>query len=366
MKLIFFLITFFLVGIRYYFSWSGKEREKRGLSVSNMVIKADNFYEEINYSGKFQLSDDETYFRNISPGGYFKFQKNNIKIKAESNLRGEIEYTISDGKNRLPFDGQGKLLVAQAIREMINWGYDGDARMERVYKKGGHEALLKETDSMRTDQLKVVYLKRLFAIDSLSPDNLPFIIGKIGSLHSGQDKVHLLSGISARQLGTPSSSSAYFKVLEGMGSDMDKTAAVQRLIDQDSVSEENIDRILGLTAGFGSDVDKSNFFQKMIAKGLITGSHYDSLVLLIASIGSDLDKVNLYKKMIEQKTVSEIQWLSLMNGISRLGSDMDKSSLLVEVSHKMPRTEITKANYFKAAKTIHDDYNYGKAVRAVD
>ncbi|MDP9042287.1 MAG: hypothetical protein M3N30_09915, partial [Bacteroidota bacterium] len=275
MKLIFFLITFFLVGIRYYLSWSGKDREKRGLSVSNMVIKADNFYEEINYSGKFQFSDDETYFRNISPGGYFKFQKNNIKVKAESNLRGEVEYTIFDGKNRLPFDGQGKPLVAQALREMIDWGYDGDARMERVYKRGGIEALLKETDSMRTDQLKSLYLKRLLAIDSLSPESLPAIIRKIGSLNSDQDKVHLLSGISARQFSTPSSSSAYFKVLEGMGSDMDKAAAVYRLIDQDSVLDENIDRILAVTTGFHSDVDKANFFQKMIDKGLITGSHYD-------------------------------------------------------------------------------------------
>ena len=104
MKLIFFLIAFLLISIRFYFSSAGKDRERRGLSESNIVIKADNFYEEINYEGKFQLSDDESGFKSISPGGYFKFRLNDVKIKAQSDARGEIVYTIYDGQNNLPYD----------------------------------------------------------------------------------------------------------------------------------------------------------------------------------------------------------------------------------------------------------------------
>ena len=54
MKLIFFLIAFLLLSIRYYFSWTGKDRERRGLSESNIVIKSDNYYEEINYWENFK------------------------------------------------------------------------------------------------------------------------------------------------------------------------------------------------------------------------------------------------------------------------------------------------------------------------
>jgi hypothetical protein len=104
MKLIFFLIAFCLITIRFYFHWTGKDRERRGLSESNMVIKSDNFYEEINYLGKFQLSDDESGFKSISPGGYFKFRLNDVKVKAESDMRGEIQYKIYDGKNDLPLN----------------------------------------------------------------------------------------------------------------------------------------------------------------------------------------------------------------------------------------------------------------------
>src|SRR3954454_2051451 len=117
MKLNFFLIAFMLISIRFYFSSTDKDRERRGLSESNIVIRSDNSYEEINYSGKFQLSDDESGFKSISPGGYFKFRLNDMKIKAQSDVRGEIEYKIYDGKNDLPLNDEGKNLVRKAIKE---------------------------------------------------------------------------------------------------------------------------------------------------------------------------------------------------------------------------------------------------------
>ena len=331
MKLIFFLIAFCLVSIRVYFNWSGRDKEKRGFAESDMVIKSDNFYEEINYSGKFQLSDDETSFKSISPGGYFKFRKNDIKVKAESNLRGEIDYTIYDGNNNLPMDEQGKLVVAQAIKEMIIWGYDANDRMERVYHKGGARALLNEVDSMKTDQMKVLYLNRLFAIDSLLPNYLPFIIKKIASMSSDQDKVDFLTKIPGAQLKNQQTDSAYFEIIKGIGSDM----------------------------------DRANLFQKMIDKGLIAGPYYDSLLVLISGMGSDIDKTNLYKKLIGQKDLKEAQWIKLQDKISLLGSDFDKTNLLVELAPKMPLTDAVKLNYQKAAKTLGNDNDYGRAMRAI-
>ncbi|HEY1871640.1 MAG TPA: hypothetical protein VGG71_11325, partial [Chitinophagaceae bacterium] len=136
MKLFFFLIAFTLISIRFYLSWSGMDRTKRGISESNMMVKSDHFIEQIKYSGKFEISDDEKSFKHISPGGYFKYRKNEVKVEAESNLRGAVDYTIYDGKNYISENGGGKELVAEAIKEMIAWGFDAEARMERVYQKG--------------------------------------------------------------------------------------------------------------------------------------------------------------------------------------------------------------------------------------
>ena len=366
MKLIFFLIAFCLITIRFYFSWTGKDRERRGMSESNMVIKSDNFYEEINYLGKFQLSDDESGFKSISPGGYFKFRLNDVKVKAESNMRGEIEYKIYDGKNDIPMNEEGKSIVSKAVHEMIYWGYDAEGRVERVYHKGGSQALINEIDSVKPDFVKILYLNRLFSIDSLSPETKGLIVRKIKSLGSDMDKSQFINKITAAQFKNPSITAACFDIIRGMGSDMDKMNSLHHIIDQDSPGEENIIVILNLGNNMGSDMDKSNLYGDLMDKGFIKDSLFDSLAVFVSKMGADIDKANLYNKMLGLNPISENQCIILINQSTLLGSDMDKSNLLIEISKKMPRTEPIKEAFAKAAKSIGNDNDYGRVMRALE
>jgi hypothetical protein len=367
MKLIFFLIAFCLMSIRVYFSWSGKDREKRGVSESNMVIKSDNFYEEIKYSGKFQLTEDETGFKSISPGGYFKFIKNDEKVKAESNLKGEIEYTLYDGKNSLSIQTeQGKKLLAEAVKEMVYQGFDASARMERIYQKGGIPVLLSEMDSMKIAPLKILYLNRLFAVDSLSPVDMTLIFKKVESLGSDMDKSLFLNKISSTQFKNPQIAEAYFAVVKGMRSDMDKANALHHIIDQDSSNSTYTANILTLSGDLRSETDKADLFGDLIKKGLINGLLFDSLLDLVSNMGSEMDKTNLYKKLLTISPISENQWIHLVSKTAILGSDIDKANLLVDIAQKMPKTEPVKAAFLKAAKSIGNDSDYGKVVRALE
>lgn len=365
MKLIFFLVSFCLITLRVYFSWSGRDRHNRGLSESDMVIKSDNFYEEIKWLGKFQLNEEENDFKSISPGGYFKFKRNELSVKAESNIKGEIEYTIYEGDNKLGMDKRGRQLIAQAIREMINWGFDGEQRMNRLYNKGGWRALLVEVDSMKTDQLKGMYLARLFK-DSLSADSLSPVVEKIKSIGSDMDKAQFLEKISPTQLNHPQIAQIYFDVLNNIGSDMDKANVLRHAMDLDSISTDIIGRILKSSSRLGSDMDKANLYQDMIRKVLIKGPYYDSLLNLVSAIGSDIDKTNIYRAMLNEKTITESQWISLMDNTTHLGSDMDKANLFIDIAHKMLKTELTHAAYMKAAKSIGNDNDYGRVMRAME
>jgi predicted negative regulator of RcsB-dependent stress response len=79
-----------------------------------------------------------------------------------------------------------------------------------------------------------------------------------------------------------------------------------------------------------------------------------------------MQKENLYKKLMSQNNLSEEQWISLINEASHLSADFEKSNLLVQLSQKMPKTESVKSTYLKAAKTINDNGEYGKAIRVVE
>jgi hypothetical protein len=366
MKLIFFLIAFCLLSIRFYFSWSGKDRERRGVSESNMVIKSDNFYEEIKYSGIFKLSEDESSFTSISPGGYFKFRLNDIRVKAESNLRGGIDYTINDGNHDLPMNGDAKKYLARAIKEMIAWGYDAEGRMERIYLKGGSAALFREIDSIKPDNIKVLYLNRLLKSDSGLTADMPLIMRKIGKLGNDQDKISALGKFSAIQLQDSATVTAYFEVIDGLNADYEKAHALENSIMVDTTSATNAEKILILSGTLQSDIDKVNLYRKMIEKGMITGARFDTLIRHISLMGSDMDKTTLYRDLADTYHLTEIHWIALISQVPLLGSDMDKTDLLSDYASKMPKTEAVITAYRKAAKTIHDDMDYGKAVRAIE
>jgi hypothetical protein len=331
-----------------------------------MTIRSDHFIEEIKYSGKFELTEDETGFKSISPGGYLKYRRNEITVKAESNLKGTIEYHIYEGTNDLTGNEKGKALIKEAIREMIAWGFDANARMERIYMKGGSRALLGEIDSLKSDPVKNLYLNHIFAIDSLSNEDQTVVIKKIGSLGSDNDKNIFLKKISASRLDDPQMAQAYFAVLESMGSDMDKVGALQHMLDQDLVTDANAYTILVISSRLGADMDKMSIYQKLINRGLIRGTRYDSLLEKASLMGADMDKINLYRALIEEKNISDSQWIQMINKTAQLGSDMDKSNLLTEIAQKMPKTIPIKESYLKAARTISNDADYGKVIRALE
>jgi hypothetical protein len=49
-----------------------------------------------------------------------------------------------------------------------------------------------------------------------------------------------------------------------------------------------------------------------------------------------------------------------------MDNDNSKSDMLVRIAKKMPIDDSVKAEYKTAARTIRDDAEYGKAMRAIE
>jgi len=366
MKLAFFLIAFSLVSIRVYYSWAGLDRNRRGESTANIVIESDHLYEEIKYSGKIELNDSETAFKSMSPGSYFKFRLNDLRIKAESNLKGEIEYSVWNKDNIIQSPEEIRAFTATAIQQTLWWGFDAEARMERLYKKGGTALLLKEADSIRPGNLKIRYYEKVLNYDTGLNTDLPRILIAIGRTDDNMSKSIMLKKITPSQLNDSLVANAWFDVLKSIPSDVDKAGALNFLIDQDSVAQTLVLQILNAVSLIEPDIDRVHIYDKLLDKHLIGTLHFDYLLDRIATIGSDVDKQNLYRRLTDEKDLRPDQWVLLLMQISRLGSDVDKTSLLVETAQKMPLDAQTKPAYLSAAKTIHNDMDYGRAMRAIN
>ncbi len=389
----------------------------------------------ITYSGDIKFNDDETSIRSISQNGYLKYKKNDKTLIAENNSHGEIKYEMEDNGRKInPNDDEGKSFLTNAVKNMIEVGFDAKGRMDRIYKKGGSRAILEEIDNLKSDYVKSMYIEYLFSVDSISQEEMKSTAKKIGTkISSDYDKGRLLSKFPADYLKDSLTAHAWFEsaksvsgdydkanalkyiarqaltkeqfnqtvdVANTIGSDYEKANVLKELIFKSTFAEENFDKtidavsyigsdyekanllkaliekerpnadhfnkLLDVTAHVGSDFDKSNLIKEMIETGLPTGIAFDKLLSAVIHTNSEFDKANLLKYITSKNVMSQEQWAGIINATAEISSDGDKSNLLVSIAPSLPKNDSLKMIYMRVAKTINNETDLGRAIKAME
>ncbi len=98
----------------------------------------------------------------------------------------------------------------------------------------------------------------------------------------------------------------------------------------------------------------------------LSQSQFESVLAVARLFGSDVDAQEIYKRLAEKSANTETEWASLIRNVGALNEDYMKSDLLLKIAAKMPRTDDVRAAYKTAAKSIQQDIDYGKVMRALD
>lgn len=404
MKAEVFAAGFLLVSAGAWFTYA---KHTGGLNIKGMqnneqkiVISSDNLYEEMAYTGKISFTEDETAIAAISPGGYIKYTKNEELMEASADTSGNISYRFTRSGRPAPADSNARKLVTEAVGEMIAWGFDANARAERIYKKGGQTALLDAMDKLKNDGTKRMYAEKIFKSDSLSAATLVTLSKKMSrpegndydkemvlrlyKPHQLQDtavffpylqavegldnenaRANILNSVLKMPL-TAATFPALFKVVTGLNNDYEKTRLFSNILEKGQMDSVRAGLLLDAIDALQSDHDKQQLISLWINKGTLPADRLEKLLSVIDRMDGDWEKVNLYKKMVAESIRSEDQWASLVTVVAHLNQNDQKTDLLTGIAQKMPKTDSLKTVYMKAAKTIQGDMDYGKAVRALD
>jgi hypothetical protein len=376
-----------------YRSYSNSETE------SKIVIKDDETSLEIQYSGEINFTEDETAIKSISPGGYLKYKRNKIKITAESNAKGELQYGLFENGQKIEDTGEKKLMLANAIKVMIAQGIGAKERAVRIYKKGGVKAILTEVENMQGDYVRSIYLDYLLNNNTATAEEMTLTAGKIESLiGSDFEKAKLLSKYAQNFLANSATTQAWLSAVKSIGSDFEKANTFKKVFKQQLTNEQFM-QVLDITNSIGSDFEKANVLKQLltqpisnerfgpalnaadkidsdfekanvlkhlIAKGVFEGENFTKLTGSITKIDSDFEKANVFKKMLDKEIKSEPEWINLINAVATIDSDFEKANVLTVVAEKMPQSENVKSSFRKAAKTIGSEFEYGKLMKKVD
>lgn len=299
----------------------------------NVMIMNDGENElSISYSGEIKFNDDETGIQSITPDGYLHYKKNDRKLNAECDYHGQIKYELSDNGRSIDLNSEdGKKILAIAIRDMINVGFDAKGRLQRIYAKGGNHAVLNEIDNLKSDFVKAMYMDFLISSDSISQNDLKLVIKKVGSeIGSDFDKGNLLRNIPAKYFQDSVISGNWFESVRSIGSDFEKSNALKYIAKQ-QLSNEQVNDLIDVEESMGSDFEKSNVLKDLINKSSFNDGYLNKTMDAINNIGSDFEKVNLLKLVMEKEKPTGANFDRMLDATEHVGSDFDKQNLIKEL-----------------------------------
>ncbi len=114
-----------------------------------------------------------------------------------------------------------------------------------------------------------------------------------------------------------------------------KTIFIKRILDTDSVSENESTRILRtISKGIGSDYEKEKLLSQFDDRILKFPQAAAEYLNAIESLGSDYSKENLMTGLISKQSVSLFRFNQFMDVINHLGSDHAKENLVRQLIEK--------------------------------
>jgi deoxyribose-phosphate aldolase len=349
--------------------------------------------------GEISFNEDETAISSISQDGYLKYKKNGKKLVATADANGHLLYEINDGDRKSTLNDDERAFLTEAIKVMIEYGVGAKDRVQRIYQKGGSKAVMKDLKNMKSDYVKSIYLEYLLETNSLSTaemaeiaNNVRFLIqsdfekgkllkkfssqyfaddataqaflGAVKSIKSDFEKANAVKAILSQTL-KPGQFSQVLEVANSIGSDFEKANVLKEVIANNKISPNQFSEVLKSTSGINSDFEKANVLKQILKNNKLPEDQFTETLSVVTSVGSDFEKANVLKLMAGTEIKDESHWINLIGSTSEVSSDFEKSNVLSDIAVKMPATENVKSAYLKAAKTISSDFDYGRAIRAI-
>ncbi|RYY30646.1 MAG: hypothetical protein EOO04_04265 [Chitinophagaceae bacterium] len=251
--------------------------------------------------------------------------------------------------------------------QTINADYEKAAVLKAVLSGSPdsttYDRMLQLTSTIGSDFEKANVLKSFLKQNEINNDNLAAVLSVVKSVNTDYEKSNLLREVTF-PLNDSLAEQAYFSAVSSIGSDYEKTRALERLLEH-PITTNVFNQASTIASGIQADHEKANVLKKLIDKAEGQG-RIPRLMMVVHDMGSEYEKATLIRTIGEKNPNAEEDWMALITEATFITNDAEKSNLLVHLSRNLPKTANTQDAYVKAARSIKSEYEYGKALKAID
>lgn len=327
---------------------------------------------EVDYSGSFAFTDDDTDVSWISPGGYLKISdgawlgRHSVEI-AERGGRLERRFFVN-GLER-PFEPEGRAWLAQNLpRFLRNSGLAAPSRVARLLKSGGVPAVLAEINRIDGRYIRGVYYRELFKQATLTPDQYRQVLAQASAAMKGSDYElgQLLITIADRLPSDEASRAAYFNAAASIRSSYETRRVYSAMLKKGPVPPAVLAALLDHARSMNSDYDVSELLREILSHQALDDRNRAALFAVVSAMRSDYERHRVLNAVIRADGASSA---TVVEGVLRqaetMTSDHERATLLTELLKQNGIEGNLRAPFFRAVDAIRGSYERGRVLHEV-
>jgi len=163
--------------------------------------------------------------------------------------------------------------VAQRLPDLMRrTGLGADARVERILRQQGPDAVLNEASRSPSAYVKRLYLTKLLDAQPLDPMTLTSLLAQTGrEIKSDYDRRVVLVAAAAHRLPNDDAGLAYVDATRGIRSDYDRRTALEALLGAGRLSTSVLRAVLVSTMEMHSAYDGRTVLERIANTQQLTG-----------------------------------------------------------------------------------------------
>jgi len=353
------------------------------------------------FDGDFEINENEDDLTSVGKLGWIEQTLGGVKRRVDFEHDGGklVRRFQVDGEDQ-PFEPAGRQFLAQVIPTLLReTAIDAEARVGRLERKGGKEAVVAEIEQLGGDYARRVYVSLLSARGALEPAQVDRLIASVARSKSSYEQRESYSALIENQTLAAGQQAAILGAVAAMESDYEKrtvlTALAPKLVLDDLVvagwtkALGTIDSSYEVRESISALAERDDLPVPLVEASIKAVERVDSdyevrtalaalarhvskspgLAVAYAKslehVQSDYDQREAVSALVENATLDAAGYHALLALAERIDSDYDCRTALQSIASRMPGDDSLIRQYRQVARKL-GDYDRGQAEKALD
>jgi hypothetical protein len=247
-------------------------------------------------SKSVEFNDDYTDIERIGDGGYFRLSEERggtlRQLEVTAGADGGLKRVYRERGEERSWNEAGRKWLARVLSDTVaGSGYDAEARVAKILRKGGAKAVLAEMARLKTDYARRVYSSALVESGNLNGEQLARLLSQTAkSIASDYEKATLLIHVLKNNLADAGVRAAFFETANTLSSDYERGRVLALLLKRSDVSAETLLLALKATRGMSSDFEKANVLIRAAGTNAANESVRTAIIEAAHALSSDYER----------------------------------------------------------------------------